>query len=405
MTAPGQVVASGVGKRFTKYEDTPTLAYGLLHAWGRSRRSQLWALRDVDFEIRPGEAVGIIGRNGSGKSTLLQLLSGVTSPTTGSVSVAGRIAPLLSVGVGFHPELTGRENIFVNGAILGLSRRQVIGRVDEIIDFAEVEAFIDTPVKFYSSGMFVRLGFAVAAHVDPDVLLLDEVLAVGDFAFQRKCFEHLARLRHAGTTVVLVSHNATAVEQFCDRGIVLRTGDLVFDGPVHDAISAYHHSLGGADEERATGELPFAPGVVETVSAMLVGADGAPRARFEAGDPVTLRVRVRAAQEVRNPFLHVELLSDDGVLLAREHNLFRPYPSIPAGGEAALDVSFPLRLATGSFTVTYVLAQGNPDVAEGLGLGQGAAQLAPQGRLPLFVSGRKGARGLVDLGATFGARA
>jgi lipopolysaccharide transport system ATP-binding protein len=395
------MVVSGVGKRFTKYEDTPTLAYGLLHAWSRTRRSQLWALRDVTFEIEPGEAVGIIGRNGSGKSTLLQLLSGVTAPTTGEVRVSGRIAPLLSVGVGFHPELTGRENIFVNGAILGLRRADVAARIEQIIDFAEVRDFIDTPVKFYSSGMFVRLGFAVAAHVDPDVLLIDEVLAVGDFAFQRRCFDHMAKLRSEGTTVVLVSHNASAVEQFCDRGIVLRSGNMVFDGPVHDAISMYHRSLGAVDTPRERGELPFDVDVAETAAAELVGPDGKATARFTAGETATLRVRLRAHEPVRHPFLSIEVLSEDGVMLYREHNLFTPYPSVGAGEDATLDVSFPVRLATGSFTVTYVVGRGNPDAKAAAELGKGAAQLVPQGRLPMFVGGRVGVRGIVDFDASF----
>jgi lipopolysaccharide transport system ATP-binding protein len=398
---PGRIVVSGVGKRFTKYEDTPTLAYGLLHAWSRTRRSQLWALQDVGFDIEPGEAVGIIGRNGSGKSTLLQLLSGVTAPTTGEVRVSGRIAPLLSVGVGFHPELTGRENIFVNGAILGLRRGDVASRIEQIIDFAEVRDFIDTPVKFYSSGMFVRLGFAVAAHVDPDVLLIDEVLAVGDFAFQRRCFDHMAKLRSEGTTVVLVSHNATAVEQFCDRGIVLRSGKKVFDGPVHDAISAYHRSLGAVDTPRERGELPFHTDVAEVAGAELLGPDGTATARFTTGETATLRVRLRAHEPVRHPFLSIEVLSEDGVMLYREHNLFTPYPCIDGGAEATLDVSFPVRLATGSFTVSYVVGRGNPTAEKATELGKGAAQLVPQGRLPMFVSGRQAARGIVDFEATF----
>jgi lipopolysaccharide transport system ATP-binding protein len=401
MPRTGLISVSGVGKRFTKYEDTPTLAYGLLHAWSRTRRSQLWALRDIDFEITPGEAVGIIGRNGSGKSTLLQLLSGVTAPTTGEVRVGGRIAPLLSVGVGFHPELTGRENIFINGAILGLRRADVMARLDEIIAFAEVESFIDTPVKFYSSGMFVRLGFAVAAHVDPDVLLIDEVLAVGDFAFQRRCFEHMAKLRAAGTTVVLVSHNATAVEQFCDRGIVLSTGSKVFDGPVHEAISVYHRALGDPGAEREQGELDYEQGVLDVVNAELVDVTGRPTARFAGGELATLRIDVRAVRAVRNPFLNIQLLSEDGVVLYREHNLFAPFPPIAADATATLAVEIPVRLATGTFTLAYVVARGNDDADEGLALGQGARQLTPQGRLPLFVSGRRGARGLVDLGASF----
>src|SRR4030095_2204122 len=200
----------------------------------------IWALDDVSFEVNPGEVVGIIGRNGAGKSTLLKILSQITKPTKGRVALNGRVGSLLEVGTGFHPELTGRENVFLNGAILGMSRAEIQRKFDEITAFAEVERFLDTPVKRYSSGMQVRLAFAVAAHLDPEILIVDEVLAVGDLAFQRKC---LGRMRQVssqeGRTVLFVSHNSGALSNLCTRGVVLESGSILTDTDIHSPISVY----------------------------------------------------------------------------------------------------------------------------------------------------------------------
>ena len=200
---------------------------------------QLWALRDVGFTVQPGEVVGIIGRNGAGKSTLLKILSRITAPTQGEVQIRGRIASLLEVGTGFHPELTGRENIRLNGAILGMSGGEIRAKLDEIVAFADIERFLDTPVKRYSSGMYVRLAFAVAAHLEPEILIIDEVLAVGDVEFQRKCLGKMGEVARGGRTVLFVSHNADAVLAFCDRAILLDRGTLVGDGRPADVIGAY----------------------------------------------------------------------------------------------------------------------------------------------------------------------
>jgi len=200
---------------------------------------QFWALNDVSFDIQPGEVVGVIGRNGAGKSTLLKVLSRITAPTRGQVSVRGRLASLLEVGTGFHPELSGRENIFLNGAILGMTRAEVTRKFDEIVSFAEVERFVDTPVKHYSSGMYVRLAFSVAASLDVDVLVVDEVLAVGDSAFQEKCLARMGDLSTGGRTVLLVSHNLSAVSRLCSRAVVLDQGTLAFDGTASEALVKY----------------------------------------------------------------------------------------------------------------------------------------------------------------------
>jgi len=202
-----------------------------------------WALRNVSFEVKQGDVLGIVGRNGAGKSTMLKILSRITSPTSGQVTIRGRLASLLEVGTGFHPELTGRENIFLNGAILGMRKAEISRRFDEIVAFAEVEKFLDTPVKHYSSGMYVRLAFAVAAHLDPEILVVDEVLAVGDLTFQKKCLGKMSEVSRGGRTVLFVSHNMAAIENLCTRGVVLHQGQLQFDGNAKDAIQYYLNSL------------------------------------------------------------------------------------------------------------------------------------------------------------------
>ena len=202
-----------------------------------------WALKDVTFSVAQGDVIGIIGRNGAGKSTLLKILSRITSPTSGEVKVKGRMASLLEVGTGFHPELTGRENIFLNGAILGMRKAEINRRFDEIVAFAEIDQFLDTPVKHYSSGMYVRLAFAVAAHLDPEILIVDEVLAVGDMAFQKKCLGKMGEVSRSGRTVLFVSHNMAAVENLCSRAVVLHQGTLQFDGTPKEAIQCYLNTL------------------------------------------------------------------------------------------------------------------------------------------------------------------
>lgn len=207
---------------------------------------EFWALKDINFEVKEGDRLGIIGRNGAGKSTLLKLLSRITEPTKGRIELHGRVASLLEVGTGFHPELTGRENVFLNGAILGMSRVEIKRKFDEIVDFAEVERFLDTPVKRYSSGMYVRLAFAVAAHLEPEILVVDEVLAVGDAQFQKKCLGKMEDVsKNEGRTVLFVSHNLSAVSTMCNRGILLRKGELIYDGTATDAISEYMASKSG----------------------------------------------------------------------------------------------------------------------------------------------------------------
>lgn len=210
-----------------------------LNRFKENDESIFWALSDVNFEVKEGEVLGIIGKNGAGKSTLLKILSGITDPTEGKIEIHGRVASLLEVGTGFHPELSGRENIYMNGTILGMTRKEIDSKLDEIIDFSGIEKFIDTPVKFYSSGMKVRLGFSVAAHLDPEILIIDEVLAVGDYDFQAKCLGKMEDVAGSGRTVLFVSHNLEAIKNLCNRCIVLKDGEIKFEGDVLKAIKVY----------------------------------------------------------------------------------------------------------------------------------------------------------------------
>lgn len=226
----------------------------------RGQAPKVWALRDVSFEVHPGEIVGIIGRNGAGKSTLLKVLSRITAPTTGEIELRGRVGALLEVGTGFHPELTGRENIYLNGAILGMKRAEIRQKFDAIVSFSEIEKFLDTPVKHYSSGMFMRLAFAVAAHLEPEILIVDEVLAVGDAGFQKKCLNKMEDVSHEGRTVLFVSHNMSAVTRLCPRTLLLSEGQVHMDGPSHEIVSAYLTSGLGTTASREWEDVSSAPG-------------------------------------------------------------------------------------------------------------------------------------------------
>lgn len=225
----------------------------LQHVWTDSQNASgsewMWALRDVNFSIQPGDVVGIIGANGAGKSTLLKILSRITDPTEGFVRLRGRVASLLEVGTGFHPDLTGRENVFLSGTMLGMKKTEIESKFDEIVAFAELERFLDTPVKHYSSGMYVRLGFAVAAHLDPEILVVDEVLAVGDMAFQKKCMGKMGEFGESGRTILFVSHNVAAVLRLCQKGIVLQQGKLTFEGDARSAVDFYVGTFSRAERE------------------------------------------------------------------------------------------------------------------------------------------------------------
>jgi ABC-type polysaccharide/polyol phosphate transport system ATPase subunit len=272
----------------------------------------------VSFGIARGSAVGLVGRNGSGKTTLLRLISGIIRPTTGTVDVGGRVGSLLELGAGFHPDLTGRENVFLNGSIHGLKRAYVREQLDEIVAFAGLEEFIDLPVRTYSSGMYMRLGFAIASHIAADVLLLDEVFAVGDEQFQRKCFGKIFEFKQRGGTIVFVSHDASAVERLCDRAVLLRGGAVEFDGPTHDAIVRYRQLLAGDRDpaERGAGLKEWGSGEARIDAVELLGPDGESRSQFLAGETLVLRLQISASSPMPAPRLSLEVRDASGLLVA-----------------------------------------------------------------------------------------
>ncbi|HEY3383872.1 MAG TPA: ABC transporter ATP-binding protein [Vicinamibacterales bacterium] len=314
------------------------------------------AVKDVSFKVRKGTTYGIIGRNGSGKSTMLKLVAGITKPTEGRVSVEGRISALIELGAGFHPEISGRENVFINGIMLGLTKREVARRFDEIVDFAELTDFIDAPVKTYSSGMYMRLGFAVAINVDPDVLLIDEVLAVGDEAFTHKCLDKFAEFRRRGKTILLVTHSLGLVERFCDDVLWLDSGSMRGEGDPRRVVSAYYADVAKSEEKQlaasdarardaalaaaatsggqsgegpqpenptAAGEAPadmfkasegrWGSREVEISNVTILGADGAPKQVFQAGDAMAIRLNVRALKPVTGVVFGFGLFNTEGV--------------------------------------------------------------------------------------------
>jgi lipopolysaccharide transport system ATP-binding protein len=256
----------------------------------------LWALKDVSFEVQRGEVVGIIGRNGAGKTTLLKVLSRITEPTEGQAEIHGRVGSLLEVGTGFHPELTGRENIYLNGAILGMKRAEIDRKFDEIVDFAEIEKFMDTPVKHYSSGMYVRLAFAVAAHLEPEILLVDEVLAVGDAAFQKKCLGRMWELSNVGRTVLFVSHNMVSIQALCSRAFLLEGGQIQFQGNVDKVVAEYtRKSLANSSGRYVRTEAPSSSVWIETASLQLPNGD--PCTVFSMTDTIHLSVSLRFTEK------------------------------------------------------------------------------------------------------------
>jgi ABC-type polysaccharide/polyol phosphate transport system ATPase subunit len=314
----GEIRIDEVSRRFRVYPKDARTLKELIVTRGRGRGEDVWALSGVSLHTEPGEAVGLVGRNGSGKTTLLKLIGGIIKPTRGTVAVGGRVASLLELGAGFHPDFTGRENVFLNGALHGLSRAQIRERMDEIVDFSGIGHYVDLPVRTYSAGMYMRLGFAVAAHVDADVLLLDEIFAVGDEEFQRKCFGRIAQFKQRGGTIVFVSHDAASVERLCERAVLLHDGMVEFDGPTHEAILRYRSHLAQDRDpaERGAGLTEWGSGEARIVDVALQGADGEERTQFVGGERLTVRLRVVADREIAAPQLQYELREWGGALIA-----------------------------------------------------------------------------------------
>ena len=353
----GAIRVERVSRRFRVYPKEARTLKELVVARGRSRGTDVWALSDVSVHVDPGTAVGLVGRNGSGKTTLLKLIAGIIKPTSGTVAVGGRVGSLLELGAGFHPDFTGRENVFLNGAIHGLKRSTIRERMDEIVAFAGLEQFIDLPVRTYSSGMVMRLGFAVAAHVEADVLLLDEVFAVGDEEFQRKCFGKIFEFKQRGGTIVFVSHDAPAVERLCERAVLLRHGAVEFDGPTHDAIVRYHRLLAAErePEERVAGLREWGTGEAQIADVRLLGPAGEERTQFLAGESMSARVRLVAREEVPPPRLAYELRDESGLLLAAgAHDLAATEWRAPGDATFRFDVDR-LPLSDGRFRFRFEL--------------------------------------------------
>ncbi len=338
--------AEGLGKRYHRgLQVDDGLRHSLeaflrspLSVFRRKKEETFWALKDVSLEVKEGEVLGLIGRNGAGKTTLLKILSRITRPTTGWADIHGRVGSLLEVGTGFHPELTGRENTFLSGAILGMTRREIISKFDEIVAFAELEKFIDTPVKHYSSGMYVRLAFAVAAHLEPEILLVDEVLAVGDINFQKKCLGKMGDVARAGRTVVLVSHQLNQIRRLSHRVIWIDAGGIRRDGPTHEVVAAYESAMTSGD--RSDGMARKSTAKAQFLRWEIAGAPPDQPHLLSTLGPVTVNFGVELAQPVTNAEHGLALFNSERQLMwarAAQHLSLEPgvhvfshsFPSLP----------------------------------------------------------------------------
>ena len=367
--APGQVRLRGVSRRFKLvHERNATLKETVLRR-RRTRSEVFWAVQDITLDVAPGEALGIVGRNGSGKSTLLKLLAGIIPPSHGTVEIGGTVAAMLELGAGFHPDFTGRENVYMNGAIYGLGERDVSERLDEIVAFAELEDFIDMPVRTYSSGMQMRLAFAVSSHVNPDVLLLDEVLAVGDESFQRKCIARLADYKRAGGTLVLVTHDPNSVEQMCDHAIVLADGRMLAEGRPAEVLTTYRRRLVSDDRERDGARAEDEPADAEggrqswgdmraqIVSARLIGPEG-PATSFVSGDPLVLEMSVDAAERLDGVIYGLSVHSAEGHLCYGTNTHLDGRETGVLDGPSTVRFHIPrLHLHAGHFAITLAIVE------------------------------------------------
>lgn len=327
---------------------------------GRRRADHIWALKEVGFEIMPGEVVGLIGRNGAGKSTLLKVLSRVTEPTEGSIELYGRVGSLLEVGTGFHPELTGRENIYLNGAILGMKRREIVRRFDEIVAFAEIDQFLDTPVKRYSNGMYVRLAFAVASSLDPEILVLDEVLSVGDSAFQKKCLKRIAEIASSGKTILLVTHHMTLCSQVCTRVIHLQGGRLAGDGPVDRVVRAYQAESHPQQDERQDLENArrgmAGLGGARFLSCRMTSADKEGPWVLPYAKPIELTIQLAVERRLDSLELGLALCAGSGVEIASSLSIDSAMAPTVETGCYEYQVKLPsLKLAPGNYAFGFGL--------------------------------------------------
>lgn len=325
-------------------------------AFWKQRRREFWALRDIDIEIQHGETVGIIGPNGAGKSTLLKLLAGITAPSAGEILIGGKISALLEVGSGFHPELTGYENIYLSGSILGMRRKEITEKIERIVEFAGVRKFIDLPIKRYSSGMVVRLGFSIAAHLEADILLLDEVLAVGDMAYQKKCLERILEMKHRAT-IVFISHDLAAVRQLCDRIIVLSGGQVQYDGEADGGIKAYNDLIRFRSSPR--GVVDSGPRAAEVRSLEFLNRQGEPEHMVRTGEPLRIRVGFEARSRLPQSSLNVFFYGMDGNLCCQFSTLFSGDALDLDPGTGAIEFACEeLGLQPGSYLIDTTIEQG-----------------------------------------------
>jgi lipopolysaccharide transport system ATP-binding protein len=294
--------------------DTIAGAVRRIRQTGHHHHEEIWALKDVTFEVNPGEVLGVIGRNGAGKSTLLKVLTRITAPTSGRATIRGRVSSLLEVGTGFHPELTGRENVFLNGAVLGMKRREIIRKLPDIAEFSGIEQFMDTPVKRYSSGMYVRLAFSVAAHLEPEIMLVDEVLAVGDAEFQRRCLGRMEEIGGTGRTVLFVSHNMQAIAQLCDRVILMESGGIALDGHGTDVVAQYLQMGHGTSSEQAWPDLEKAPGdnLVRLRRVRVIDESGSRTETVDVRRPVGIEIQFSVLRHGVPVFPKIKLFDGKG---------------------------------------------------------------------------------------------
>ena len=384
------IVVDGVTETFRLYHERPSGLKERLYRLSRSSYTDFNALEDVSFTVDTGESVAVIGQNGSGKSTLLKILARILPPDAGTARTNGRVASLLELGAGFHGDLTGRENIYLNGAILGLTRADIDARFDEIVDFAGIRPLIDTAVRTYSSGLYVRLGFAIAVNLDPDILLIDEVLAVGDAEFQERSLARMQRFRDEGKTIVLVSHDLDAVRAMCDRTIVLDRGRVVFDGPVAEGVELYRQRIATAMAPQGPPRADARYVRIEEVS--LLDPDGQLAADVAPSTPLTLRVRLRASEAVEVCSVGVAVSRGDGTHLYELHTAWQGVGVGPLaeGQEAVVDIRFTAHLLSGHYAVT-------PSVTDVTGRETWAVSPAAA---RFSVRPAPGGAGLVDLDAT-----
>lgn len=360
------IQARGLGKRYLlgaaggrndSFRDVLVAgAKSLLGGGKKSAFKEFWALKDASFDIRHGENVGIVGLNGAGKSTLLKILSRITEPATGSARINGRLGALLEVGTGFHGELTGRENVFLYGSILGMRKEEVRRKFDDIVEFSEIANFIDTPVKRYSSGMYVRLAFSVAAHLEPDILLLDEVLAVGDLAFQRKCIEHAKELQKRDATILFVSHNMFSIKTMCDRVIYLRKGEVIYDGAVEGGIEMYEKdcrmtALSWIDTK--PDEWP-----IKITDCQMLDAQGKPRAVVDYGERTTLRLRFETREAIEDPNFVIAFIRSDGVAVCNYSTETDGFPVGRLDGSGTIELQLPeMKLISEMYSISVIIRQ------------------------------------------------